>query len=165
VHRKKFVFQRLSFNNSNGNSNDSGTLVPRQSVFDRLEFDVSHAGSVKNKGFKDGQTSDRRFSDFNSIHSNAQNYRPSGDSNFKKDQVNNRFCIRCLRPGHWRSSCRSPVTCHKCLQPGHFASSCWSARLASSPSIPLLIASQAKISPEGNSLISLAGSKERNRLG
>jgi hypothetical protein len=126
VHRKKSIFQKLRFNNAKINSNGSSTLIPRKSVFDRLDFDLGRVGAAKNKDFKKSQTADKHF---NSTNSFTRDSRASTDLNSKRYLPNNCFCIRCLRPGHWRSLCRSPITCHKCLRLGHFASSCWSMEM------------------------------------
>jgi hypothetical protein len=36
----------------------------------------------------------------------------------------NCYCFRCLRVGHFRSSCRCPITCHRCLGLGHITANC-----------------------------------------
>jgi hypothetical protein len=100
VSSKKIVFHRLGYSNGSANNSLIGTLIPRKSVFDRMDFDLGRAGNVKNLGFKQIQTFDRSSSGFNSIDSEARNPQPFQSSNFKKAQVSNRFCIRCLRLGH-----------------------------------------------------------------
>jgi hypothetical protein len=100
VSSKKIVFHRLGYSNGSANNSLIGTLIPKKSVFDRMDFDLGRAGNVKNLGFKQIQTFDRSSSGFNSIDSEAHNPQPFQSSNFKKAQVSNRFCIRCLRLGH-----------------------------------------------------------------
>jgi hypothetical protein len=134
---KKFVFQ-LGFNNGNAKNGMSGTLIPRKSVFDLLEFDIGHAEREKNVinlGFEQIQSSDSYCSGFNRFDSEARNFWSFQSSNLKRVQVNNRYCIHCLRPGHWRISYRNPVV----LGGGIF--------------------------PKESIRISRGGSRERNKLG
>ena len=38
------------------------------------------------------------------------------------------ICFRCLRPGHPRSMCKSPIRCYACGRGGHIATNCLSSR-------------------------------------
>jgi hypothetical protein len=107
------VFDRL------GKSNHAASdLIPRKSVFDRLQLDLDKAQRAKNKGRVDH--AERA--------SHAAGEQQSGTSNFQNSNSagnqGRRFCIRCLKPGHWRSYCQSKVTCWQCKQLGHRAAGC-----------------------------------------
>jgi hypothetical protein len=128
---KKSVFVRLGYRNA-----ASRNLIPKKSVFDRLQFDLNQSSFVKRKlvfdriQLPEARSSWAKKLDQGNVssmagtkHSNF-NFSNSNAADFKAGTPHSRFCIRCLRVGHVRSSCHSKITCHRCNGPGHIATTC-----------------------------------------
>jgi hypothetical protein len=129
---------------------------------------VRNAKNPTNPGFKQTQISDSFPAGFNGLGLEVRNFQSFQSSNFKRVQVNNRFYVRCLRPGHWRHSCHNSVICNKCQRPGHFASNCRPANLGQVGFTAKHVITDCfggGTYLKESIRISRGGSRERNKLG
>jgi hypothetical protein len=94
--------------------------------FDRLEFvhpEAQSFAALKNKDLNNCVNVDTKSGQADQGVRNGK-FQTSKEAGYQEVTSYSKFCIHCLRMGHWRATCRQSFTCHKCFKSRHYSSTC-----------------------------------------